>query len=375
MAKVNWKTEEFYASPQEYFRHLSQAVRNARQSIEIESYIFSFDDIGKAVLRDLQDAVARGVRVRLLIDGFGTPDWSWNLEPFCQEHGINFRVFNPLPFPFSRLYWKFLFRPSLFFSFLSRANRRNHRKLVLVDDQKAFVGGINISSTELDWEDAAICVEGEDMVLLKNSFERNWNVSFHPRHPRWVFREKTKIRLNSSLVRIRLDLSSRRKSHHLWVKEIEHAGRRIWLTTGYFVPPLSLLHILKKCVQRGLDVRLLLSAKSDVAPLPWVSRYYFRALLNFGVKIYIYQKRFIHSKYALIDDKALIGSSNLNFRSRYHDQEVDLVVNHPSTIAKMNENYLKCLEHSSLLTAEELEKNRWYQDMIARILLLIKRWL
>ena len=375
MEQSAWSSEVFFSSPLEYFESLRLSLKQAEKSIEIETYIFDYDQVGREILQELKNAVQRGVTVRLLIDGFGTPDWSWQLSSFCEQNQIAFRVFNPLPWPFSRFYWKFLFQPNFFFSLLSTANRRDHRKIVLIDDNTALVGGINITASELTWEDGAVQVTGTETSLLKSSFEKNWTRSFHPRRLETKPAIKSQKLTPSRLVRIRQDLRSRRKSHRLWIKDLALAKSRVWLTTGYFIPPLSLVNALKHCAHKGLDVRLLLSQKSDLKPAPWISHFYFKNLLHAGVKIYLYRSGFIHAKYSVVDDRALVGSSNLNFRSRFRDQEADIVVQMPQTIKRIEEKYLRYLQDSELLSPQRYRKIHWLQILAGRVLLLLKRWL
>lgn len=374
---MSWSSETLLETPQSFFDRLIEDIVGAQQSIDIEMYIFRSDGIGQKVLDALKERAASGVQVRVLVDGIGSPTWSFGPLVQLPKSDIETRIYNPAPWPFSRFFWSELRRPRRFFYWLAFLNRRNHKKVVLIDEKIAYTGGINLTDRELDWRDVGVRLEGGDILSLCSSFQINWDQSFasNRRQRKELRRRRLAEKKNQvKLVRLNNSRPMRRANNLKLIGEIRHCSQRVWLTTAYFIPSLGLLKALGQAVRCGRDVRILLSRTSDIRIMPWISRLFFNQLLRLGVRLYLYKPAFIHSKFLLIDDWALLGSSNLNFRSRLHDLEADVVLQNPQTVEKLSQHFQSCLQNAEELDLNSLKRLPLYQALLAKFSLLLKRW-
>lgn len=359
-----WLSEMLLIDGDEYFPALLHEISMAKKSIYLEAYIFEYEKVGKELIQALNLARAKGVKVHLLVDGVGS--LSWISRTFDSETKINFetRVYHPLP-------WQLL--PGLgtprgrgvawMFQLFGYANRRNHRKVTIVDERIAFVGSLNISDVHLKknsgksaWHDVGVRVEGDACEVLLDAFLSAWFRS-------WRVGEK-------GILRPSLQLRGRqeKKSHPLVVRNdgrilrhralsqrlrlIRQARERVWIANAYFVPSGPLLRALVGAAARGVDVRLLLPSSSDVNFMPWIARAFYSALVKRGVRLFEYQPGILHAKVMYVDNAVSVGSSNLNHRSLLHDLELDVIVSGEATRARVRRMF-----DEDFLMSEEIENN------------------
>ncbi len=381
--KPNWEQVQLYFSGDEYFRDLIQAIGQARQEIIVESYIFDMDPIGLRVLEALRAAHERGVRVQILVDGVGSFNWVLSLQEYCQKHHLMFRIYHPLPIRMSflrKISWRSL-RRILFL--LKKANKRNHRKVILLDREKAFLGSLNISQVHTKeflgaraWRDTGIQVSGGPLAHLRRACIDAWVTArmekLNLRHRLIRFRNRQKadqiLRLNSSMhwrYALLRDLNRR----------MNMATNRILITNAYFVPRRSVLRSLIKAAQRGVYVGLCLPAQTDVLPVRWASRSLYNRLLRAGVKIYEYQPSILHAKTLIVDDWATVGSHNLNHRSLTHDLEVEAVLEYKDRIEKLKEQWDADIRQSQEITTADLGRMTWVDRSMARLAYWFRYWL
>jgi cardiolipin synthase len=299
MRARSWIEEEIYFKREDYFSSLLSLISTARHSIEVESYIFELDSIGRSVVDSLVRAAARGVRVRVMVDGMGTWFTQDELKDAFSGSGVQFKIYHPFSF---------------FGIGYSHVNKRLHRKLAVFDHEVALAGSFNISGEST--RDTAVKLKGGAVRLLSDAFERIWSKGSagYPRKNRlgWV-------RLNENK-------KMRRMNHQDLIRRIREAETRIWITNAYFVPPFFVLRALCRAGLAGIDVRLLLPARPDHLFMKWMAEAFYRTLLLSGVRVFEFEESFLHAKTLLIDDWALVGSTNLNHRSLVHDLEVDVVL-------------------------------------------------
>ncbi len=357
-----WKSENVLFDGDSYYESLFADWARATRTIDFEIYIFDDDQIGSEVVRELSKAADRGVRVRLMVDGIGASGWWQTRGVELNREGLEVRVYHPL---LTTQLWRrlmidlHLIRPerkpkrSLV---LRRLNRRNHRKVSIVDGQVGFVGSINVTNCHLkringdkSWRDTCARVEGPGTIELQNAFDHAWVRSQQVTKP-----QKLKIRFSfrrrsiatSKPVSLNYTRRIRKQSRLRFVKSLERAEERIWISNAYLAPPSSIIRHLRRAAKRGVDVRVLVPVQSDIWFMPFIARAYYRALLKGGVRIFEYQPRFLHAKSLILDSEAIIGSSNLNRRSFLHDLEVDVRLDHPDSIKKMSDQYLYDLSES-----------------------------
>jgi len=355
-----------------YFTRLILAVDSARETVLVETYIYRFDSIGVRVAEALIRAAQRGVDVRLVVDGFGTPFWRGGWVDRLEEAGVKTLVFHPLPWQLWRWGRKALHAPPLrrlFRSFIE-ANHRDHRKLTVVDGEKAWVSSMNITEDHtglhdrgIPWRDTAVEITTPSKVdYVQRLALQNWG-------------EPGPGAFDHPMVHSNETLGKRLKHHRDLVQRIHEARRRIWITTPYFVPSGSLIRAVKKAAQSEVDVRLLLPLKSDMPIVRWASAGFYQSLLESGVKIYEYRKSVLHAKHILIDDWAILGSSNLNQRSVRHDLEIDVVLTSPTNTGKLEHQFEIDIKDSIEFSVTTWYRFNWSRAWLGRIILLLRYWL
>lgn len=361
-----------------YFDSIIADIHKAKESIAFEVYIFEPDAVGERVLQALTAAARRGVDVRLLVDGMGAhslfPEWSNSLP----SNGGQVKIYHPLPWYLT--HWQLAVSPTsglrkLWF-LIKFLNRRNHRKTIIIDQDKVWLGSFNICQNHLptnlggqNWRDTAIEIFNSDISSLLYAFNYTWNG--------WSsIKPGISKNLKSRQFRLNFTRKLRREHNRETLKRIGKARSRIWITNAYFTPDRKLLRALQIAATRGIDVRIILPHESDVIFMPWAASYFYNQLLCFGVRIFEYQAGILHSKTILIDDGASIGSSNLNGRSLLHDLENDYILQHKENVERLASQYLTDIESSTEQHLHNLVSQKKWSRILGWItLFLIGRWL
>lgn len=363
--------EKIYQDADSYFIDLIRDIHNTRNSVDLETYIFHYDEVGDKVIAALAEASARGVKVRLLIDGVGLPLLSNSLLKRLEQTRVRFRLYHPIPWFF--WHWKYALEdhPLLFkvYRFLLGLNHRNHRKVCIIDHQIAWIGSFNISSVHLakaqggeGWRDTAVRFQNVDTAPLAQAFNLAWEQNIIKRfiHPR--YRNKPLFRLNYTR-------RQRRRLLKDLLRKIAHCKRRVWITNAYFVPGKRLLKALNQAALRGIDVRIILPSRSDIFFMPWTSSIFYRNLLKRGVKIYEYLPGILHAKTLVVDDWMTVGSSNLNYRSLLHDLEIDAVINHGESKQILERQFLEDMRQSAEISLKKYPRRPLWQRLFAHLAL------
>jgi len=369
--------ERLYVRGDEFFIDLLRDINSATRQVELETYIFELDTVGRAFIAALGHAHRRGVRVRLLLDGVGLPLAGGSLLAALEEAGFPFRIFHPIPWFFR--HWRHMAggraMPPRFTRLLTRLNNRNHRKVCSIDRRIAWIGSFNICALHLpvahggeEWRDTAVRIENVDTQRIERAFQRAWNP--------WRWRP---MRRRASPPRSSFRLNDTRRHRRALVRDllrrIGRSKRRIWITNGYFVPDERLLHALNRAAKQGVDVRIILPLVSDVFFMPWTSATFYGSLLDHGVKIYEYQPGVLHAKTIIIDDWMTVGSSNMNSRSLRHDLEVDYVVSQTDTKMALVSEFLRDLNHSQEILRAAYPNRPLWQRFLAHLILFAKYWI
>ncbi len=380
-----WQNEELFFRGDAYFSELERGLDRAKTSIDFETYIFEDDVLGKKICAALQRASMRGVAVRLLVDGVGASNWIQTASRSLLESMVEVRVFHPLPWLLlPHAFWNISVLAKAY-GFLVKANRRNHRKVCLIDHAHAFVGSLNVSSCHIEsyaqsesWRDTGAHVVGDTVKEFERAFEiawtESWRITQDWLRPPALFRKRPSV-VGSGLVRLNHTRTLRKAGYNRLLDLLLRARKRIWITNAYFVPPGSLLRTLAACAQQGTDVRILVPAKSDVFFMPWVAAAFYYALLKAGVRLYEYLPRVLHAKTILLDQLAFVGSSNLNQRSYKHDLEADVVLRFEHSLQNLEDAFLADLTFAREITIKEWQDKPWWQKLLGRIALLLRYWL
>ena len=342
----------------EVFPAILRAVDQARASVAVEMFIFSDDGTGREVRDALVRAAARGVDVRVLVDAVGSwglPESFWDV---LTASGGKVKVFRPV------MRGLFLFR--------------NHRKLVLIDDRRAFIGGLNVSDEyyrgrggEAPWRDNALEIDGYELVRLRRSFSRMWLRADHPvRKTLLIMRRSYGLRPKPGQ-RIRFlesgpedPLHSVRRGYR---QIIGGATTSIDLAMGYFYPHGRLIRALKRAVRHGIRVRLLLPQHSDVAIARWAARGLYGRLLRAGIEVWEYRPSMLHAKMAIIDDTLITGSANLDIRSGRINYELVAVVRDASLAGQARADFENDLKDSERIAYEQWRMRPMMQRLKERV--------
>ena len=372
-----WQEEKVYFNPEAYYSAVLHHIDTATSSVDVEMYIFERDRLGKMLLASLARAAARGVVVRLIIDGVGSSGWRLaNLRAMAKRQ-VPIRIYNPAPRPFSLMFFRSWSNPARAIQFLLDINRRNHKKLILIDGVYAFVGSMNVSDEHSNWRETSVMVRGDDVAELGVHFEMSWSHSWNPDLPNLRRVRKRSVLRSRPLSLVRTNITRKKRSRHIGElgARIRLARERVWLTSAYFVPSPRLLRNLVLVANTGVDVRLLLPRKSDVRIVRWVSMLFYFPLIRAGIVIYEYLPSMLHAKTVLVDDWATIGTSNLNHRSLYHDLEVDVVLKSSDSIEKLARQFESDQENSDRVTEDWLESRPVLTRAAGYLGSLIRWWL
>ncbi len=357
---------QIYFTPQDYFAGLISDIDAARQEIILETYIFKLDGTGRDVLEALEAASARGVRLQLLIDGIGSYRDSAVIAERLNSAHSEVHIFHPLPWDFSA-YRKALKAGrwySQMFYFFATINHRDHRKLCLIDQRIAWLGSYNITAdhsnpqsknTDDYWHDTGLRVTGSVVDMLSQNFNRVWQ------------RKSGSIGERSRRFMARTERTQRRQPKLQLLNLLENCNQHICITNAYFNPSRQVLRTLKRKSRQGISVQLLVPKRSDVIFFPLLSRSFYSDLLSTGIRVSEYTRRVLHSKTILIDNQVLVGSTNLNYRSLFHDLELDLLLDDPEIVERMHQRF-----REDCSTSEEVTLLNWQRHPL---LLKLLGWL
>lgn len=365
--------ETIFSNANEYFSALLHDIAHANESIDLETYIFDFDSLGKKVAKELAVACLRGLTVRLMVDGLGSASWNDTMTQQLEQSGIQVRIFRPLPWNINQ--WKWMRPHSSWLAKLqhlwSNIRRRNHRKICLIDDRIVWIGSFNISAKHLpeaqggqNWRDTAVRLEGMKVDELQYAFNSAW------------FDDSSHFKRKIFAVRhFRFNYIRRRRLRRDLLQRIALCHSRIWITNAYFVPNSSLLRSLKKAARNNVDVKLLLTGSSDIFFIPWASATFYKMLLTAGVHVFEYKERILHAKVIILDDWITVGSSNLDYLSLFNNFEADVVLSLPESKLTIEKQFLDDISHSREILLQDLSKSALWKKLFVRLLLYRRRWL
>ncbi len=359
---MNWTSEKVFHDGDSFFKAVLQDIDAAKESIYLEYYIFTEGVLAERLTESICAAAKRGVKVKFCVDGVGSLGFSTTLREKIEAAGVHIKVYHPLTHfsPFSSAFWREIFQ----------LNRRNHRKVCLVDRKILFVGGMNVDDWHLRevkneeaWRDTGARVTAEDLSALEENLEQIWL----PRRLRESRVLQQPVVLNDSRRR-------RRYSNRDFISRIRNAQHRVWITSPYFSPPGRFLVSLIRCARRGVDTKILLPARPDIFFSRPVNGLFFPVLLSTGVKIYEYMSSTLHAKSVIIDDWVTVGSSNKNYRSFFYDLEIDVILKEKSSLQDLESRFASDLESSREITQEIWNARPWLFRLVEKILWYVRRW-
>ncbi|QSO51907.1 hypothetical protein JZ785_24595 [Alicyclobacillus curvatus] len=401
-----------YISGEYFYQDLVSAIQGARSTIDIEFYIFRYDEVGQAVVTALLERLQAGVKVRFLLDGFGSRKFPQHVLKHLTAAGAQCRIFFPIRFPF----------------LTASVNHRDHCKIVVIDHTTAFTGGMNVGREYAGWDpsygpwrDTHVKIEAKVSLPLGDLFEANFELGTPIRHTqaqvasetstaasrvRGVLANDTRIdvshadktRLNDARSNdnsrtdnagtdnartndARADGGQRRPGievhsrgliqflqsgpdtprqnlRELYFLCLTQATRQVDITTPYFLPESDLLMGLYTAVARGVRVRLLLPEQVDHRMIGYACQTYFPSLLHAGVEIYLRRPGVLHAKVMTVDQHlAVVGAANYDLRSFRLNYEVAMVQYGEAFVEELRQQFEMDLEVSRRLEMHELHQS------------------
>jgi len=351
---------------EEKFPEMLKAISEARHHIHIEYYIYENDAIGEQLAELLMRKAREGVAVRFIYDDFGSRRIRKKLVPKLKAAGVQ-------AFPFHKV---------LILLLANRLNYRNHRKVVIVDGQTAFTGGINVSDkyintpdSPLYWRDTHLRIDGPGVYYLQYLFLCDWRFcSGEALAADEMLFMPPSLEANNTLVQIAASGPDSNQPSILYslLQAVYLAEKEILITTPYFIPGESMLEALSIAALSGLQVKLLVPGISDSKLVNAAARSYYGDLLDAGVEIYLYKKGFIHAKTMVTDGKlAVIGSANMDYRSFELNFEVNAFVYDTAIAASLRETFFADLQHATRIDPASWAQRALYREIVEKIARLV----
>jgi cardiolipin synthase len=339
-----------YTFGTDLYDHMLAAIEGARRQILFETYIWKGDQVGQRFKSALEAAAERGVEVYCIYDSFANLVVSPRFKRFPPSMKV-------LHYPVYAAGW----RP-----FDLRRYGRDHRKILVVDDAVGFVGGYNIGDAyATEWRDTHVRITGPGVWDLKRAFADFWNLNRRRRiraseRPLLLETASTwepTIRIHRNVPRLWMF-----PIRSMYLEAFARASRNIWMTTAYFLPDQDFVDALTQAAARGVDVRLLIPAKSNHVVADWISHGYFSQLLRSGVRILRYRDAMMHAKTATIDGRwSTVGTANVDRLSLQGNFEINVEIIDPR-LASALEDVFRLDESNSLeLTRAEWEARDIYR--------------
>ncbi len=365
---------DVYQSGSELYPRMLEAISEATDEVNFEVYIFRDDETGQKFIRALANAARRGVTVRFIHDAWGSFSLADRFLRVLTRAGVETVRYRPISLFTGRWGWR----------------RRNHRKLLSVDEEVGFIGGINVGQEYLRTEDGGLGirdvhfeVHGPVVQQMNDIFSFNWQNHQHGKDDLSSHQKTATASLeachcasNEACARI---VGGRWKNKNLileeYVEKIQDARKSIRIIQAYFLPNQQVLKALYRAEQRGCKVQLLVPGSSDVPPVQYGTRYLYDELLEKGIEVYEFMPSFLHAKAAVIDREwVLAGTFNFDYQSIFHNLEVNISVQSRDVADRMTELFERNLEESRKITSDQLRSWSWYERFLASFWYNV-RWL
>ena len=341
---------QVYFAGEEFFSDLKKEIANAKKFINMEYFIFQFDGIGKEIADLLIKKAKEGVEVNLIIDGVNLANYK--LKSYFKNTGVHLYLFFRTYIPIFNI----------------RINYRDHRKVTIIDNRVAFVGGMNIGDEYLGkgkigyWRDTSVKIYGD----IVSTFEKEFYFSMSIVKNKFLKDEKTSNEISLKYEEednVYMQVISSGPNYEFpairdnYIKLIQEARKSVFIQTPYFVPDDLLLDTLKSAVLSGIDVKIMIPNKADHPFIYWINQYYVAELLRLGANIYRYENGFIHSKTILVDEEVVsVGTCNFDYRSFYLNFEINLNIYNKDIANSFKTQFYKDIAISKKLTFNDFKK-------------------
>ncbi len=336
-----------------------EAIRGAKEYIHFETYILSADRTGRRFGEALIERARAGVQVRLLYDAVGALGLPSSFVHELNVAGVKTAVYRPVS----------LWRPK------QVLNKRDHRKILVVDGRWGFTGGLNISDDYaavedggVGWHDMHCRLEGPAVAELARLFRRGWLEARGDAFPLIEERAEEIVAAPDTIFARVIGSDGRRKRkpiRRVYLHAIRQAQQTISITNAYFIPDLGIRRALVNAVKRGVQVRVVVPSTSDVPAVQWATRHLYAHLLKAGVRVYEWSGRMMHAKTAVIDEIwSTVGSCNLDHRSLNVNLEVVAIVIDRTFGRRMAEQFVLDVAESEPVALAAWRQRPWWHRPI-----------
>ncbi len=340
------------------YEAMLEDIRSSKQSVWIEVFRFNKDAMGEKFRSVLCEKIKEGIEVKILVDAWGTGYDKTFFEPLIKE-GAEVRIYRKMKFGKA---------------FLAKNHCRNHRKLIIIDSEIAYIGSSNISAYCLNWRELNLRIKDEQLLVI---FKRSFKDSFRS-FERYSFKNiGSKRHLHAGNWVFIQDFPNiyRQKIKTKYERMISKAEKEIIIENPYFLPGHNLRKLLSEAAQRGVSTIVVLPLRSDVKFVDIIRRHYLGQLYHAGVKFYFYNQSNLHSKGVMVDNKIFsISSANFDYRSFRYQYELALIGSEQSLIKPLREHFDSTLKNCISFNYQEWKKRSFFQR-ISEIILLPFRYL
>jgi cardiolipin synthase len=366
------------------YPEMLRAIQEAKESIDLETYILRDDKTGRRFAEALAAAARRGVRTRLLFDAVGALGLPAAYIARVTDAGVKAAIFRPLSSVLQRG--------------LMPLNRRDHRKIMIVDHRIGFIGGLNICDDNapkedggMGWRDTHMRIDGAVIAAkMQDVFEETWALADVFPSPAKPLLEETIVtsdtfeadctpaKIESVSVQIlgNKEFLQRVRLRRAYLHAIRHAQRYILIENAYFIPDRGIRRALYKAVKRGVTVAAVVAMYSDVKVAALASRSLYSELLSGGVKLFEYPISMMHSKVAVVDDVwSMVGSYNLDHRSLMHNLEAGVMTVDSRVARALRERIISDIERSREITRDFHNARPWDNVLLEAMAYQIRYWL
>lgn len=358
----------FFKEGNSFFQRMIEDIKNAKETINMEYYIFNDDEFGGIIYDELLLKAKAGLKVKIIKDGIGTKIIKKKRIRELEEAGAEIKTFFPSRFPIFR------------FGNL-RANYRDHRKLCIIDSLILYTGGFNIGKEYIgkgklgNWRDTGARIAGEIAVDADREFYITWNFVHQgislkdmDKHLRkrieQIEENKEKFHINAMQIVSSGPNYQTRTIRDCFINLIMSAKRSIYIETPYFVPDDLLLDCLRIAILSGVEVKIIVPAVGDHPFVYWANQGFIVELLEMGAEVYRYQEGFFHSKMIIIDNQvASFGSANFDYRSLYQNFEINFNVYDLELVGHLRQMFFEDISKSAALDYKKM-KGRKLEEKI-----------
>jgi len=332
------KPYHLFSNPALYYKSMLNSISTAKHYIYIETFRWGRDSIGEQ-FRDAITAKAKmGVEIKVLIDYWGARALDDNFFKNLKEAGGKIRFFE-----------KIKFNTDIF----TRGHRRNHRKLLLIDDEITYIGSSNLTAYNMHWRESVLKMEDSVTQAFKKIFLQDFKI-YRKYALNVIYYSKKEVHNEFEILRDVPNIAVK-KINYRFVKMINEAQKKVIIETPYFLPGFLLRKAMINAVKRGVEVQVIMPKESDVNVVDILRNKYLGPLFQSGIQFLLYNKDNLHAKLMMIDDKTFaIGSSNFDYRSFRYMFEIVLISHETQIVEQIKEHI-----HQTITDSSPFDFERW----------------